>query len=688
MEINTDSRKHWKIAKDEDGIIRLQIDRANSSINTLSAEVIEELDGVLDEICMDPPKGLILCSAKSNGFIAGADVREFAAIIDAGEGQARVERVHSIFARIEQLPFPTVCLIHGFCLGGGLELALACHSIIAVDAPETQLGLPEVNLGIHPGFGGTVRLIRRIGPLRALDMMLSGRSLNAHRALQIGLVDAIVPERQSLRAARRAVLKPATPPKPPWLHSLLSLQPFRLLISRYLQRKLSARVDRMHYPAPYALLDLWEKHGGNEISMDHEEARSVVRLVMSPNAQNLVRVFQLRERLQSLGRQTASHARSVHVIGAGTMGGDIAAWCALQGFRVTLQDIDSQRLAAVIKRASILFSNKLKNRRFVEESLDRLIPDPRGDGLSKADVVIEAIFEDAAAKRNLYGKIEPMMRQDALLATNTSSIPMEELVPSLLHPARFVGLHFFNPVAKMPLVEVVRGKNLGDSFFCQAIAFISAIHRLPLPVASSPGFLVNRILTPYLLEAVLMEQEGIPAVAIDRAATAFGMPMGPLLLADTVGLDICLSVGRNLAGHFDLEIPKNLENLVSAGRLGKKAGRGFFIYENGKQKAAVAKRNTPPDKMLADRMMLRLLNESVACLCNGIVQDGDLLDAGAIFGMGFAPFLGGPMHYIRREGVESCVSGLRALEQRYGKRFSPDPGWQALANKYNAAPAG
>jgi 3-hydroxyacyl-CoA dehydrogenase/enoyl-CoA hydratase/3-hydroxybutyryl-CoA epimerase len=272
------------------------------------------------------------------------------------------------------------------------------------------------------------------------------------------------------------------------------------------------------------------------------------------------------------------------------------------------------------------------------------------------------------------------MRSDALLATNTSSIPLEELAHSLLHPERFVGLHFFNPVAKMPLVEVVRGKDLNETFFSEAVAFVSAIHRLPLPVVSSPGFLINRILTPYLLEAILMNQEGVPAAVIDRAARVFGMPMGPLLMADTVGLDICLSVGRNLAGHFGHKVPEKLENLVRAGHLGKKTGKGFFIYENGKQKAAGMKGIFPPDEALADRMMLRLLNEAVACLREGIVLDGDLLDAGAIFGMGFAPFRGGPMHFIRSEGAEPFEAGLRLLEDRFGERFVADPAWHALEN--------
>jgi 3-hydroxyacyl-CoA dehydrogenase / enoyl-CoA hydratase / 3-hydroxybutyryl-CoA epimerase len=680
MEKEQNILRHWKITRDETGVLLLQIDRSDASVNTLSSEVLDELGACLDGILREPPAGLIVCSAKSNGFIAGADVKEFSSISSAQEAQARTERVHELFDRIEHLPFPSVCLVHGFCLGGGFELALAFGSIVAVDAPETQFGLPEVLLGIHPGFGGTARLIRRIGPVRALDLMLRGRSLDARRALQAGLVDAAVPEHQGMHAAMAMIQNAAPRRKVRSLHSFLQLWPCRQLLAWYLRRVVAKRADRNHYPAPYALLDLWQKHGGSQRSMDRAEARSVAQLVVSDSARNLARVFLLRERLQSLGRRGGDRVHSVHVIGGGIMGGDIAAWCALQGFKVSIQDIEPQRLGNSVKRAADLFRSKLRDGRLVDAAVDRLVPDFSGKNLSRADVVIEAIFEDAAAKRRVYQEIEPRMRRDALLATNTSSIPLETLAESLQFPGRFVGLHFFNPVANMPLVEVARGRDLTEGSFNDAMAFVSAIRRLPLPVASSPGFLINRILTPYLLEAFLMEQEGVRKSAIDRAARAFGMPMGPLLLADTVGLDICLSVGRNLSSYLGLEIPRNLERLVGAGRLGRKTHGGFYGYDaKGKPQIPREKGTDPGSEALAERMMLRLLNEAVACLREGIVQDGDLLDAGAIFGIGFAPFRGGPTHYIRSEGAALLESRLQKYESRLGRRFAPDSGWKSLA---------
>jgi 3-hydroxyacyl-CoA dehydrogenase/enoyl-CoA hydratase/3-hydroxybutyryl-CoA epimerase len=667
--------RHWKANLDSDGILWLSLDRADGEINTLSREVLEELDRLVREIPRRQPKGVVLCSGKENGFIAGADTREFSSIVDSSQAVELVEWVHTIFDRIEQLSIPTLCLIHGFCLGGGLELALACRCRIAVDSPDARFGLPEVRLGIHPGFGGTVRLIRLIGPRRAFDLMLSGRSISARHAQRIGLVDYAVPERQWKNAVLTVVSRPPSKRKAGFLNALFRSRFPRLFLSWILRRMVSGRVEKKHYPAPFALIDLWKRHGGSPAVMYREESRSVAELVTGETSRNLVRVFSLQERIRKQGRQGDFVPRSVHVVGGGIMGGDIASWCALRGLRVTVQDVEQQRLAAAYKRAAVLFDKKLRDRRRAQDALDRFIPDLEGDGIARADVVIEAIFEDASAKRDLYRKIEPRMRKDALLATNTSSIPLEVLAESLRHPERFVGLHFFNPVAKMQLVEVVRSEAADSNRYQDAIRFVSSIGRLPITVKSSPGFLINRILMPYLLEAVRMEQEGIPAADIDRAALEFGMPMGPILLADTVGLDICLSVGRILSGHFNVEIPGRLENLVEAGRLGKKSGRGFYNHKKEQGVASIRKRGRIPDEDRQDRLIMPLLNEAVACWRERIVPDPDLLDAGAIFGIGFAPFRGGPLHYVRTLGVDSILGRLKNLESKYGKHFAPDAGW-------------
>ena len=673
--------RHWRLEQDGDRIAWLTFDRADKSVNALSRDALEELARLLDEITRQQPAGVVIRSGKPNGFIAGADVTEFTDLADEGSALPLIERGQQILGQLEQLPVPTVCLIHGFCLGGGLELALACRYRIATDVRETQLGLPEVKLGIHPGFGGTVRLTRLIGPLPALDLMLTGRSVDARRARKLGLVDYAVPVRHLENAARAVVLSAPAPVDHGFFYFLSGMWFMRPPLARYLRRRVAKRADRRHYPAPYALIDLWERFGGDQAAMLREEARSVAALITGPTAQNLVRVFLLQERLRSLGRNGEFVPRHVHVIGGGTMGGDIAAWCALQGMRVTVQDVEPRRLAGVVGRAATLFRKNLREPRLAEAALDRLIPDPAGDGIARADVVIEAIFEDTAVKQELYRQIEPRMRQDALLATNTSSIPLEELSGVLARPARLVGLHFFNPVAQMQLVEVVEGKSTDEETFAKAAAFVGAIRRLPLPVASSPGFLVNRILMPYLMEAVTMVTEGVPPAAVDRAALAFGMPMGPILLADTVGLDICLSAAKILAGHYGGEVPKRLEDLVAAGRLGKKSGQGFYTFEEGRPVLPGDKEGAPAGADLEDRLMLRLFNEAVACRREGVVADEDLLDAGVIFGTGFAPFRGGPLHHVRSEGVAALYGKLQGLEARCGKRFAPDAGWQELLGK-------
>ncbi len=669
------SYRNWRLETDAARIAWLYADKADSSTNVLSREVLEELHFIIDRITAERPQGLIILSAKGNGFIAGADVKEFTAIQDYEEALELITRGQSILDRIEKLPFPTVAMIHGFCLGGGMELALACRYRIAEDDPRTRLGLPEVRLGIHPGFGGTVRLPPLIGAPLAMDLMLSGRSVEARRAQRMGLVDFAVPQRQLRRAALAILKEQPLAHRPGFVARMSNAALVRPLLAAFMRRKTVEKAAPAHYPAPFALIDLWAEHGGDRERMMQEEGRSVARLLIGETAQNLVRVFTLQERLKSLGRGGDFTPRRVHVIGAGVMGGDIAAWCALRGLQVTVQDRNHESLARVMKRAYGLFKKKLKQPRLVRAAMDRLIPDKNGMGLRRADVVIEAIFEDIEAKQGLYREIEPLIRSDALLATNTSSIPLETLSEALSRPERLVGVHFFNPVAQMQLVEVVSSPITAPEVAGQAAAFVRHIDRLPLPVKGTPGFLVNRVLMPYLLEAVALESEGVPAAVIDQAATQFGMPMGPILLADTVGLDICLSVAEILAQQLHGVVPERLRELVAAGRLGRKSGQGFYSYKGGKPDKAKFDKEDKIAPEITDRLMFRYFNEAVACLREGVVADAGLLDAGMIFGTGFAPFRGGPMHYIEMTGLPHGRQRLEELENIYGERFHPDPAW-------------
>ncbi|MBD3670176.1 MAG: enoyl-CoA hydratase/isomerase family protein [Gammaproteobacteria bacterium] len=670
--------KNWKLDYDDDKVAWLGLDKADSGTNILSRDVIDELNDILDELGDVTVRGVVIYSAKANGFIAGADVKEFTSLTDPNMAFELIRRGQAVMDRIEMLKCPSVAMIHGFCMGGGLELALACRYRIA-EADTTRLGLPEVKLGIHPGFGGSVRATQLLGPPAAMDLMLTGRGIDARRAKKMGLVNHAVPERQLRRGAKALVMQPPRD-KPLALYKrLLNKKWARPLLAKYLWRNVSKKVSPEHYPAPFALIDLWLKFGDEPTEMLREEALSVARLITGATAQNLVRVFFLQERMKSAGKLEGYRPQRVHVIGGGVMGGDIAAWCAMQGLHVTVQDRSNESLGRVMARAYKLYKKKLKRARPIQAAMDRLVPDIHGYGLKRADVVIEAIFEDLEAKQTLFREVETKVRPDTLLCTNTSSIPLEEIGTALNDPGRLVGLHFFNPVAQMQLVEIVKGKDTHSEVVDRASAFTHRIKRLPLPVKSSPGFLVNRILMPYLMEAVVLAEQGVSIQAIDKAAVKFGMPMGPITLADTVGLDICLHVAENLSQHLGGEVPARLKKMVDAGHLGKKSGRGFYRYDkNGKaQKVS----STTPEKGgqdVVERLTLRYINEAMACLREGVIEDADLLDAGMIFGTGFAPFRGGPVKYVRSEGVQVMRESMQQLEEKYGERFHPDAYWSQL----------
>ncbi len=676
--MDTQTKPYLYTEIDDDNIAWLHFDNPHSGTNILSAEVLEAFYEELLDLEKRAPRGLIILSDKANGFIAGADVREFATLDSYDQALDAIRRGQYVFDRLASLAFPTVALIHGFCLGGGLELALACRYRVAREDRGTRLGLPEVRLGIHPGFGGSVRLTPLVGALHAMDLMLSGRSIDGRAAKRMGVVDQALPERQLRVAARSMIMKPPFKHHPTKLQTLSNHRWVRPLLAKVFEHQVAKKARREHYPAPYALINLWKQHGDQPLEMMHAEAESVSKLIIGPVAQNLVRVFLLQEQLKGLSRGTDFKPKRVHVVGAGIMGGDIAAWCALRGMQVTLNDQSPERIAPAIKRAHQLFKKRLRRTRPIEEAMDRLMPDHKGLGVSQADVIIEAIFEDAEVKKSLYRQLEPQMKEGAILATNTSSIPLAELRPALKNPSSLVGLHFFNPVAKMQLVEIIRDNETDEEVIAKAIAFTRRIDRLPLPVDSTPGFLVNRILMPYLLEAVELEQEGIPAAEIDRQALEFGMPMGPVELADTVGLDICLHVAETLGEHFNAPVPKRLQELVEKKQLGRKTGQGFYTYKKGKAVKTKSSETSRANKDVIDRMMLRMLNEVVACLREKVVDNAEHLDAGMVYGTGFAPFRGGPLRYIETEGPDTLLQRLQQLEKEHGDRFKPDQGWDSV----------
>jgi len=641
------------LTTDEHNIIWLSIDVKGETANVINPELIADMSAACDEIRLTNPKGLLIHSGKTSGFIAGADVKAFEGITDSESDKKLalkfINMGQELCQKIESLPFPSVAMVTGFCMGGGLEIALACDYIISDDVPSTKFSLPEIKLGIHPGFGGTVRSIRRMGVLKAMPLMLTGRNVLPRQAVKMGLIDRCVAIRQLETTAVHTLLDKPAKQTPSKVQKLLESSPMRKIVAMQMRKQVATKAKQEHYPAPYALINCWEFHGSDSNEMFAAEAESVATLVSTDTAQNLVRVFFLQNRLKALGDKSLFTPKHVHVIGGGVMGGDIAAWCAMQGLKVTIQDMNTEALGRVVGRASKGFKRRYRKDKIrIMQAQDNLIPDLEGNGIRKADVIIEAIYENLEAKQAIFKQVEKAAKPTAIIATNTSSIPLHEIATIMKQPERLVGLHFFNPVFKMPLLEVIHtSQQTSAEVILLAQSFSSHINKHPLPVKSSPGFLINRILMPYILEGVTIHQEGVPAQVIDKAAVDYGMPMGPLELADTVGLDICLHVGKILAATVDVVLPDALDKDVEQGHLGKKSGQGFYQWSKDGKKTKESKKEWQGDRFkIQQRLIEKLLNESKKCLDEKIVEDADLLDAGVIFGTGFAPFRGGPMHIL------------------------------------------
>jgi 3-hydroxyacyl-CoA dehydrogenase/enoyl-CoA hydratase/3-hydroxybutyryl-CoA epimerase len=671
------SPQHWHIETRNDGILILSIDRKDTNANTLCQAVLIELDAIIERIAFAPPKGLIIRSTKKAGFIAGADIAEFASFDAKGTVLEAISNGQNIFQRIAELPCPTVAVIHGHCMGGGTELSLACSARVASNDESTRIGLPEVKLGIYPGWGGSVRLPRLVGAPAAFDMMLTGRALTGNAAKAIGLVDIVTEQPLMINKAVELIERgPQRPFKQKAIAYLSNTWLARKILSGVLVKQVARKAKKDHYPAPFSLISTWQRSGGMPIRAAlKQEGISVAKLAQTPTARNLTRIFFLQERLKSLGGKDHG-IEHVHVIGAGVMGGDIAAWCALRGFTVTLQDRELKYIQPAMERADKLFERKIKNESKREAGRARLVADVNGDGIAKADLIIEAIFENLEAKQSLYTSLESKMKANALLVSNTSSIALNTLSEKLANPSQFAGLHYFNPVALMPLVEIVKHDKGSSETERRLAAFCRAIDKLPVPVAGTPGFLVNRILAPYMQEAITAFSEGIPGRAIDKAALDFGMPMGPIELVDTVGLDVAASVGKIMAEFHGQAIPDAFK--PEDGKRGKKDGQGLYKWENGKAIKPELPKDYQVPSDLQDRLVFALLNEAVSCLHQGVVADDDLLDAGVIFGTGFAPFRGGPIAHIKAVGAVACLEKLKLLEAKYGARFTPKAGWENL----------
>ena len=630
------SYENFELTIDAAGIAWLTIDVKGRSANVLSHAVMDELFAIVDGLAAAPPEGIVFQSGKPRGFIFGADINEFASLETRAAVETHIAGVLERFRKIEELPCPTVILIDGICVGGGLELALAFDRIIAVDDSDCQVGFPEINLGLLPGYGGSARACERMGPEAALQLVLHGRPLKARAALAAGAIDHLVADRAELPvAAREAVagrIARATPAPTDDLAAMIETE----------WAKLTARTSPRNMPAPFAILDHFSVSDLSKNNLLKNETKLFSELMMTPASAGLRRTFQLNDAVKK-GARGESGITRIHVIGAGTMGGDIAAVAAMSGFAVTLQDLDSAAIDGAVARARTLYERRLKDPQRVEDTLARLVADADGNGLPDADLVIEAVAERLEVKQAVFAAAEAVMKPDAIMATNTSAIPLQEIGSALADPGRLIGMHFFNPVPVLPLVEIVYTDASNQDFVTRAMYVCGAMKKQPIRCKSAPGFLVNRALLPYMFRAIEAMLDGADPDKLDQALVAFGMPMGPIELCDQVGLDVCLDAGR-VIGISD-KAAAALSDLIEAGKLGRKTGSGFYAWDD---KRAVRPRGEfaadELDNIAAD-LLAPLVAECRAAVAEGVVDSGDMADAACIFGIGFPAFRGGPLFW-------------------------------------------
>jgi len=641
--------KNWQYHIDLEQIAWATLDVKGQSQNTLGRAAIEELDTILtavaDGVRAKSVRGLVVMSGKEKSFVAGADIKQFDDLKTEADVVEAVRAVTEIFDRVERMPVPVVVAIHGVCLGAGLEFALACHYRICDREEVTRLGLPEVKLGIIPGLNGFARWVRQSGPLSAMPHMLTGRMLRPSQARAAGIVDQVVPTHHELRwAARNAVMKNRKSKRAALAWApLMKFEPARAYIAKRMRKETAEKVREEHYPAPFRLIDLFEKHGGSFVDMKRGETRAFAPLMISEQSHNLRRVFRLSEMLKAEAPKDGYRPMRAHVVGAGTMGADIAMVCAAEGMEVSLQDVSADAVNKALERAQPFFKKRLRSGLEASKAKARLIADPTGANIHRADVVIEAIYENLDAKKKVFAEIEAKAKPGAILATNTSSLPIEQIAEGLKDPGRLIGLHFFNPVALLPLIEVVRGPQSREEEVRKGAGFATRIGKMPLIVKSSPGFLVNRVLAPYMFDAMKRLAEGTPKEKIDAAAQKFGMPVGPIELADQVGLDVALSVAKILKMPTPDDHP--LMRLVEEKKLGKKTGEGFYKWVNDKAEKGTTSFRDQELAELGRALVDPLIDECEKALKEGVVASADHVDAGVIFGTGFAPFRGGPLQY-------------------------------------------
>lgn len=683
----------------EEQVAWLTLDLPGEKVNKLSAAVMESLAGILDELDRRSNlQGAIICSGKEGIFIAGADIKEIEGVKDRGLALEASRMGHRVFGRLQNLPFPVVAAINGVCLGGGTELALACHGRIGTDHPRFQIGLPEVNLGIIPAWGGTTRLPRLVGLQRGLELILTGRGIDARRAQRMGLLDKAVPYQQVRERSLELVHelrrkgdfgKPRRTRAPGLSGWVLEGNVLgRMLVFRQARKTVMAR-SRGHYPAPLAALKVVRQGWGRSLEKSLElEAQAAADLIIHPISKNLIHLFFLSEAAKKdtgVDGEVASPkaVRRAGLLGAGTMGGGIAWILSHRDIPVRVKDLDPRALGAGMREAYRLLDKRTKQKRMSpwerDKKMSRISPTLDWSGFQRADVVIEAIVEDREIKRKVLQELEPRVSSDCLIASNTSTLPITDLQSALDHPDRMAGFHFFNPVERMPLIEVIRGEQTSDQTVRSLMALAQRLGKTPVAVHDCPGFLVNRILGPYLNEASHLLLETGDVEGIDRALLHFGMPMGPLRLLDEVGIDVAAKAGHVLSEAYGASPAGVLEKLVAANRLGKKTNRGLYRHTGRASRpdpdalslVGVERRRSVDEKAAVERCVYLMVAEAARCLEETIVRSPGELDLAMVMGIGFPPFRGGLLRHADEVGLSTVVDGLRKWRDRFGSRFEP-----------------
>jgi 3-hydroxyacyl-CoA dehydrogenase/enoyl-CoA hydratase/3-hydroxybutyryl-CoA epimerase len=678
----------------DSGIALLTFDRPDSVANIFDQKTFDELNEHLQFLESEKNlKGLIICSAKPKIFIAGADLHGFTVDPSAEKLAFLVEQGQKTFDRIAWLAYPTAAAIHGVAVGGGLEIALACDYRVASIDPATKLGLPETTLGILPAWGGSTRLPRLIGLPNALEVILTGRQYAAKQALKLGIVDAVAYPERITDVATKLILESQGKKRVLKAH-LSNRAPVSKIVKSQAQKKTEAKT-KGHYPAPLKALEVVF----TGLTVSHEqsltnEKEAAVELARGDVAQNLIRVFFLQERakklklpaeLASAGSARPRQVKQAMVIGAGTMGAGIAQWLSARGIRVLLKDIGPDPLAKGMQSIAKVYRDATKRKVFSEvearSGYDRVVPIHEDVPMRYVDLVIEAAIEKLELKQQIFSNLDPKLPPDVVLATNTSALSIDTIAASVQHPDRVVGIHFFNPVHRMQLVEIVRGTKTSAATLDSALRFVKAIGKLPVLVKDSPGFLVNRILLPYMVEAIRLFTEGYRVEKIDGVMSTFGMPMGPLRLADEVGLDVSAHVATDLSNRVSHLPPLNdvVPKMIAKGWLGRKSGKGFYEYSSGGSERPntqlgqfqPAEPSTVNEGDLRDRLTLIMVNEAARTLEEHVVDAPEDIDFGMIMGTGWAPFRGGPMRFADTLGISTVVSRLNSLADRVSTYFQP-----------------